>query len=41
MIKETDLAYIAGFVDGEGCVGYQSKRKKYPWITITNTDEAT
>jgi hypothetical protein len=24
-IKDTDLAYIAGFIDGEGYVGYSAR----------------
>ena len=32
-------AYIAGFVDGEGCIGFARARKSiYPRVIITNTN---
>ncbi len=38
-LSETEKAYFAGFIDGEGCVSF-AWRKKYitPIIQITNTD---
>ena len=43
MIKETELAYLAGLLDGEGTISLTSKLRKYgyryfqPRICITNT----
>ena len=37
-MTKIDLGYIAGFVDGEGYIGYLTKKKKYPWIVIANTN---
>jgi hypothetical protein len=43
MPTETDLAYFAGIIDGEGWIGLSKKFRK-PWITyhpcirVTNTD---
>ena len=49
-MKETDLAYIAGFIDGEGYVGYTKRRdrqKRNPNhinlvlnVRVTNTNYA-
>jgi len=34
-----NLAYIAGFVDGEGCIGFGRARTSiFPRVLITNTD---
>ena len=35
------LAYIAGFVDGDGCIGFSQRSNKnryYPYLRIANTD---
>ena len=37
-ITELDLAYLAGIIDGEGCLNYCKTRKyKYCRLTISNT----
>lgn len=38
---ETDKAYLAGLIDGEGCVGvYVSEKRSYrPRLSITNTNK--
>lgn len=33
-----DIKYIAGFIDGEGCISAHSSQKGSPCITIVNTD---
>jgi hypothetical protein len=40
-LNETEKAYLAGIIDGEGCVGLGVRLKKYitPTLQITNTDE--
>ena len=39
MSKETDLAWAAGFIDGEGCIIlYQGKPTYVLKLTVTNTD---
>ena len=38
-IKESDLAYIAGFIDGEGYIGIDVSRNYYcPCLVITQRD---
>jgi len=40
-MKKTDLAYIAGIFDGEGCITFQ-KSKSHPqsvFVELTNTNE--
>lgn len=48
-LPETDKAWIAGFIDGEGYVGITRHRKKanheqsnswlyHPWLVLTSTD---
>lgn len=45
IISETNKAWLAGFVDGEGYVGIVRNRKKngsliyHPWIDVTSTNE--
>ena len=41
-LTETDRAYLAGLIDGEGCItGYVTKRRRFhSRITISNTDLA-
>ena len=36
MPRDADLAWAAGFIDGEGCVAVDSR--KSPRITVSNTD---
>lgn len=40
-----DLAYIAGFVDGEGCIRIKQASQRgnsfYVWVAITNTYKPT
>ena len=39
-ITETDLAYMAGIIDGEGCLNISKTRKyRYCRLTIANTDK--
>lgn len=42
-MTETDLAYIAGFIDGEGCIGLSPRNKQrtrcYPYLRVANTDK--
>lgn len=44
-MKKADLAYIAGFIDGEGCISIERNRyaegkyKKIVSLTVTNTEE--
>lgn len=38
-MKDTDIAYIAGIIDGEGFVGYGRTRSTFS-IRIVNTDWA-
>lgn len=40
MTESTDRAYIAGFIDGEGCISISDREGRYfqPRVTITNTD---
>ena len=47
-MKKTDLAYIAGIIDGEGCIGLRRetlrrKDKKYAtvrlYVSVSNTNE--
>jgi hypothetical protein len=35
-LSDTDAAYIAGLIDGEGCITY---REKYPKVSIYNTSK--
>lgn len=36
-MKETDIAYLAGYIDGDGSISIQSNRGKYhPRVTISN-----
>ncbi|MDO8488058.1 MAG: hypothetical protein Q7S31_01955 [bacterium] len=48
-LSETDKAWLAGFIDGEGYIGIVRIKKKvtrqssdtwryYPWVIVTNTD---
>lgn len=39
-LAPTELAYLAGIIDGEGCVSLQVRKGRYvtPTIQITNTD---
>lgn len=41
-LKETDLAYIAGLFDGEGCIHWFTVKKiyRYPSVTISMTTHA-
>lgn len=41
MIPETELSYMAGIIDGEGCIGiYYSKRGKYEArLQVSNTSK--
>lgn len=39
MVTETDLAYAAGFLDGEGCFGAYGKYSK-PCVAAENTDQS-
>lgn len=38
--KEEDIIYLAGFLDGEGCISLTRKAKKYivPKVVIANTN---
>lgn len=44
-MKRTDLAYIAGIIDGEGCISIERRRyaegkyKKIVSLTVSNTEE--
>lgn len=41
--SESDTAYIAGIIDGEGCIGiyhYKSRSSIHPVISVTNTSKA-
>ncbi len=44
-MRKTDLAYVAGIVDGEGCIGlylHQSKKRRPFYVlqvTVANTNE--
>ncbi len=46
-MKKTDLAYVAGIVDGEGCIGIQSFKSKghrgglryEMYVAVSNTNE--
>lgn len=48
MTKQEELAWAAGFFDGEGCVGcyaagsqfYKNKEKKYVKVAVANTDKS-
>jgi hypothetical protein len=36
-----NLAYVAGFIDADGCIGFAKNRSSvYPRLIITNTDKA-
>lgn len=48
-LSETDKAWLAGFIDGEGYIGIVRSRKKitrqssdtllyHPWVIVTNSD---
>lgn len=49
LLSETDKAWLAGFIDGEGYIGIVRSRKKitgqssdtllyHPWVIVTSTD---
>lgn len=40
VLSPTELAYLAGIIDGEGCISFQVRKGRYvtPTIQITNTD---
>lgn len=38
-LSETDKAWLAGFVDGEGYVTQSGTWQYHPWIIITNTNQ--
>ena len=39
-MKKTDLAYVAGIIDGEGCIGiYKTKYRYYLTVAVHMTDE--
>jgi hypothetical protein len=39
-LLDTDWAYLAGFIDGEGCIGSSRSRDRwYPRLTITQADQ--
>jgi hypothetical protein len=42
-VKETDLAWLAGIIDGEGCIRITQEKRNprmyyYARVTVTNTD---
>jgi hypothetical protein len=41
-ITELDAAYLAGFVDGEGCISVATRLGKYltPTVQVSNTNQA-
>lgn len=34
-VSQIELAYLAGYFDGEGCISFAKALKKYPYLTIT------
>lgn len=39
-MKKTDLAYVAGIIDGEGCIGiYKHKHRYYLQVAVHMTNE--
>ena len=38
-MKDTDIAYVAAFLDGEGCLSFSKTRKIYPEVFFCNTDK--
>ena len=39
-MKQVELAYLAGIIDGEGCISFARRLKKYitPTLQVTNTN---
>lgn len=39
-MKETDIAYLAGIIDGEGTISFgRTKTSAFPIVTVTNTNK--
>lgn len=39
-MTDTQAAYMAGIIDGEGCFTQHGPGRRYPMLKVTNTDRA-